>query len=280
MLERAMAHPQIELRTNVIVEEVLGVDEKEVKGVKLKNAATGEEEILHLNGVFLGIGHEPNAKMFHGQIDLDSDGYVLTQNNVFTTRNGQVVPGCMLAAMFRIVGIARQLRLPAPGAWLLLRWRSIWKNTGIDMSLNENLEKLEEAIQAACRDVGRHRSEIELMAVSKTYPAETMLEAEKLGLRLFGENRVQEFAAKAPALAPCRESGLLAGSDEPIQVHLIGHLQSNKALRAQSFLTRSIHSIRSPRRAAQRRSRQAPQAASCSDRSQAQHRRDQRRPRS
>ncbi len=93
MLERAMAHPQIELRTNVIVEEVLGVDEKEVKGVKLKNAATGEEEILHLNGVFLGIGHEPNAKMFHGQIDLDSDGYVLTQNNVFTTRNGQVVPG-------------------------------------------------------------------------------------------------------------------------------------------------------------------------------------------
>jgi thioredoxin reductase (NADPH) len=93
MLERAIAHPQIELRTNVVIEEVLGVEEKEVKGVKLKNITTGEEEILRVNGVFLGIGHEPNAKAFHGQIDLDSDGYILTQNNVFTTRNGQVVPG-------------------------------------------------------------------------------------------------------------------------------------------------------------------------------------------
>jgi thioredoxin reductase (NADPH) len=93
MLDRAIAHPQIQLRTNVIVEEVLGVDEKEVKGVRLKNTVTGEEETLHVSGVFLGIGHEPNAKMFHGQIDLDSEGYILTQNNVFTTRNGQMVPG-------------------------------------------------------------------------------------------------------------------------------------------------------------------------------------------
>ena len=43
--------------------------------------------------MFLGIGHEPNAKMFAGQIDLDDDGYVMTQGNVFTTRKGIVVPG-------------------------------------------------------------------------------------------------------------------------------------------------------------------------------------------
>jgi PLP dependent protein len=100
------------------------------------------------------------------------------------------------------------------------------------MSLKENLEKLEEAIHAACKTAGRSRHEIELMAVSKTYPAETILEAEKLGLRLFGENRVQEFASKAPALTSCREMGPLAACDEPIQVHLIGHLQSNKSARA------------------------------------------------
>ena len=50
---------------------------------------------------------------------------------------------------------------------------------------------------------GRARGEVELMAVSKTYPAETIAEAAALGLTLFGENRVQEFAAKlsdAPAL--------------------------------------------------------------------------------
>lgn len=100
------------------------------------------------------------------------------------------------------------------------------------MSLKENLEKLEEAIHTACKKAGRHRREIEIMAVSKTYPAETMFEAEKLGLRLFGENRVQEFAEKAPALASIRELGSLAASDEPVQVHLIGHLQSNKSARA------------------------------------------------
>jgi uncharacterized pyridoxal phosphate-containing UPF0001 family protein len=59
------------------------------------------------------------------------------------------------------------------------------------MSLKENHARLEEAIHAACKRAGRPRREIELMAVSKTYPVETILEAEKLGLRLFGENRVQ-----------------------------------------------------------------------------------------
>ena len=100
------------------------------------------------------------------------------------------------------------------------------------MDLKENLEKLEETIHAACRAAGRPRGEVELMAVSKTYPAATMLEAEKLGLRLFGENRVQEFAGKAPELEQCRCLGPMAATDEPIFVHLIGHLQSNKSARA------------------------------------------------
>ena len=45
-----------------------------------------------MSGMFLGIGHEPNAKMFAGQIDLDEEGYIKTTNNVFTTRNGAIVP--------------------------------------------------------------------------------------------------------------------------------------------------------------------------------------------
>jgi pyridoxal phosphate enzyme (YggS family) len=98
--------------------------------------------------------------------------------------------------------------------------------------LADNLAKVEEAIHAACRRAGRKRSEIELMAVSKTYPAATIAEAERLGLRLFGENRVQEFAAKAEELAPLRAEGAIAASDTPILLHLIGHLQSNKASRA------------------------------------------------
>jgi thioredoxin reductase (NADPH) len=84
MLERAAAHPQIVFRTNTIVEEVLGVDEKEVNGVRLRDSITGVEEVLPVSGLFLGIGHEPNAKMFAGQIDLDADGYIKTTDYVFT----------------------------------------------------------------------------------------------------------------------------------------------------------------------------------------------------
>ncbi len=89
--------------------------------------------------------------------------------------------------------------------------------------LQENLERLEDAISAACSAAGRPRCEVELMAVSKTFPAEVIVEAVALGLSLFGENRVQEFAAKDVALGPVRKS---------IECHLIGHLQSNKTARA------------------------------------------------
>lgn len=99
-------------------------------------------------------------------------------------------------------------------------------------TLAENLDQLEAQIAAACRRAGRGRGEVELMAVSKTYPASTIQEAETLGLRLFGENRVQEFATKAAELAPLRTTGIIAATDTPILVHLIGHLQSNKAQRA------------------------------------------------
>ncbi|MGA2050549.1 MAG: YggS family pyridoxal phosphate-dependent enzyme, partial [Terracidiphilus sp.] len=94
-------------------------------------------------------------------------------------------------------------------------------------ALKENLERLEDAISAACRKASRARSEVELMAVSKAYPASTIAEAASLGLTLFGENRVQEFATKSAELESLRKIPA-----SPIRIHLIGHLQSNKATRA------------------------------------------------
>jgi len=88
-----MAHPNIELRPNTVVVEVLGVEEKDVKGLKLKNVKTGMEDELPVKGLFLGIGHEPNAKMFEGQMDLDEDGYIKTTGNVLTTFGGKAIPG-------------------------------------------------------------------------------------------------------------------------------------------------------------------------------------------
>jgi PLP dependent protein len=112
--------------------------------------------------------------------------------------------------------------------------------------LRENLERVESAIEQACRRAGRKRREVELMAVSKTYPASTIVEAARLGLRVFGENRVQEFAGKTAELAPWRANGAIAASDEPIQVHLIGHLQSNKAGKAAELFDAvdSVDSVR------------------------------------
>jgi thioredoxin reductase (NADPH) len=93
MLDRTMAHPNIELRTNTVVEEVLGTDDHEVKGLRLRDVTNGDVTTLAVSGLFLGIGHEPNAKMFAGQIDLDDDGYIRTRDNVLTTHDGEVVPG-------------------------------------------------------------------------------------------------------------------------------------------------------------------------------------------
>ncbi|MGC9293125.1 MAG: thioredoxin-disulfide reductase [Acidobacteriaceae bacterium] len=84
MLERTLANPKIRVLTNTVVEEVLGVEQKEVSGLKLRNVGTQERSVLPVSAMFLGIGHAPNATMFAGQIDLDDDGYIRTQNHVFT----------------------------------------------------------------------------------------------------------------------------------------------------------------------------------------------------
>ena len=87
-------------------------------------------------------------------------------------------------------------------------------------TFKDRLAVVEERIEAACRRANRAREEVRLMAVSKAHPAEAIAEAAAAGLTLFGENRVQEFEAKRADLP----SG--------IEVHLIGHLQSNKAAKA------------------------------------------------
>jgi thioredoxin reductase (NADPH) len=93
MLERAMAHPNIKFLSNTTVEEVLGVEEQDVKGLRVKNRVSEEEYVLPVSFMFLAIGHIPNAHAFKGLMDLDDDGYILTKDHVFTTLNGKVIPG-------------------------------------------------------------------------------------------------------------------------------------------------------------------------------------------
>jgi PLP dependent protein len=106
------------------------------------------------------------------------------------------------------------------------------------MSVATNLTAIHERIVRAAQRCGRNPDDIRLMAVTKTQPPERIIEAYRAGQRLFGENRVQEFADKHPALAqlagavgpgsPTRPAVGLLG----MQFHMIGHLQSNKAGKA------------------------------------------------
>lgn len=88
--------------------------------------------------------------------------------------------------------------------------------------LRENLQAVEDRIQAACGRAGRRREQVTLIAVSKVFPAQAIEEAYEIGLREFGENYVQEFESKSAQLGP------LPGA----RFHLIGHLQSNKSRKA------------------------------------------------
>ena len=84
------------------------------------------------------------------------------------------------------------------------------------MNLSENLNAIRSRIAAACERAGRAADSVTLVAVTKTHPAELISEAAKLGLRVFGENKVQEAKAKIPQCPG------------HLRWHMIGHLQSNK----------------------------------------------------
>ena len=95
------------------------------------------------------------------------------------------------------------------------------------MPISENIVDVRNRIASAARRAGRPPEEIVLMAVTKTHPPRQIREAYNAGLRLFGENRVQEFAGKAQALTDLVEADW----------HMIGHLQTNKAGKAAELFT-------------------------------------------
>lgn len=88
MLERARKNPKIQFLTDTVVEDVLDHTKNEVTGLKLRNVKTGKVWDLAASALFLGIGHEPNAKMFGGQLETDADGYLKTHNYVVTRVHG------------------------------------------------------------------------------------------------------------------------------------------------------------------------------------------------
>ena len=100
--------------------------------------------------------------------------------------------------------------------------------------ISENIAAVEKEIDEICRETGRDRSEVTLIAVSKTKPVEMIEEAYNTGCRDFGENKVQELVDKYEQLP------------KDIRWHMIGHLQRNKVkyIVDKVFLIHSVDSVR------------------------------------
>ena len=100
-----------------------------------------------------------------------------------------------------------------------------------DLTLAERSTAVQARISAAAMRAGRDPAEITLVAVSKTHPAETVVAAYQAGLRVFGENRVEEAGPKAAAVAALlnRPPSVVHRPSSTVEWHMIGHLQSRKA---------------------------------------------------
>ena len=101
MLDRARKNEKIAFLTDTVVEDVYDVGKKEVTSLTLRNVKTNEKYDFPTSALFLGIGHEPNAKMFEGQLDMDQEGYLKTLDYVFTRVPGVFACGDVVDRRYR-----------------------------------------------------------------------------------------------------------------------------------------------------------------------------------
>lgn len=101
MQDRVLAHPKITVHWNTEAVDVYGDDER-LRGVRIRNNETGEEQNLAAGGLFYAIGHTPNTSLFRGQLDLDETGYIITQpDSVATSVEGVYAAGDVQDHEFR-----------------------------------------------------------------------------------------------------------------------------------------------------------------------------------
>ena len=85
MQQRARENEKIDFIWNGVVEDVLGSREDGVTGVRIKDVVTGESYVKECQGMFVAIGHTPNSEIFRGQLDMDDNGYLITNNGTSET---------------------------------------------------------------------------------------------------------------------------------------------------------------------------------------------------
>jgi thioredoxin reductase (NADPH) len=101
MLDRARNNPKIRFLTSTVVEDVLDIEKGFVTGARLKNVKTGEQWLEPVDGFFLAIGHIPNTKPFVGQLNLDSEGYIIGSGGARTNIEGVFHAGDVQDRVYR-----------------------------------------------------------------------------------------------------------------------------------------------------------------------------------
>jgi len=99
MQDRAFANDKIEFRWNAVVDDILG--DGKVSGIRLRDVNTGDQSDLDVSGVFVAIGHAPNTDVFHGQLDMDDNGYILTHDGSRTSVEGVFAAGDVQDHIYR-----------------------------------------------------------------------------------------------------------------------------------------------------------------------------------
>src|SRR5271156_411789 len=93
MLDRALANEKIKFMTPYYIEEINDVTAKSVERVRVRNTETQETQVIETSGVFVAIGHDPNTKIFKGQLDMNADGYLNTHDGLKTNVEGVFAAG-------------------------------------------------------------------------------------------------------------------------------------------------------------------------------------------
>jgi thioredoxin reductase (NADPH) len=101
LCDRARRNEKIRFLTPAVVEDVLDAAKQSVEAVKIRNLETGETETLEAEGLFIAIGHEPNTKVFRGQLEMDEAGYLKTKNGSKTSVAGVFAAGDVQDHVYR-----------------------------------------------------------------------------------------------------------------------------------------------------------------------------------
>ncbi len=100
MGERALNHPKIDFIWDSVIEDILDPEQPRVEAVRLKNVKTGAQTLLPTDGVFIGIGHQPNTEMFEGQLDMNN-GYLVVHDGSRTSVEGVFAAGDVHDQVYR-----------------------------------------------------------------------------------------------------------------------------------------------------------------------------------